>query len=111
MREHYRDQRDRLVDTLRRRAGEFLEVEPPDQGMHLVAYLRRSLSDSVVEQAALDEGVVVRAVRTLRARDRDRACCWASAAIPPRRSLPPFGVWRKPCGASPVKWPLKGSWP
>ena len=46
MRERYRDQRDRLVDVLQRRAGDFLEVEPPDQGMHLVAYLRCGLSNS-----------------------------------------------------------------
>jgi GntR family transcriptional regulator/MocR family aminotransferase len=70
MRERYRDQRDRLVDALRRRAGEFLEVEPPDQGMHLVAYLRQGLSDSMIEQAALDEGVVVRALSRLYARAR-----------------------------------------
>jgi GntR family transcriptional regulator/MocR family aminotransferase len=72
MRERYRAQRDRLVDALRRRAGDFLEVEPPDQGMHLVAYLRRGLSDSIVEQAALDKGVVVRALSRLYARARPR---------------------------------------
>jgi GntR family transcriptional regulator/MocR family aminotransferase len=72
MRERYRDQRDRLVDALRRRAGDFLEVEPHDQGMHLVVYLRRSLSDSIVEQAALDEGVVVRALSRLYARAQPR---------------------------------------
>jgi GntR family transcriptional regulator/MocR family aminotransferase len=72
MRERYRDQRDRLVDVLQRRAGDFLEVEPPDQGMHLVAYLRRGLSDSRIEQAALDEGVVVRALSRLYIRARPR---------------------------------------
>jgi GntR family transcriptional regulator / MocR family aminotransferase len=72
MRERYRDQRDLLVDGLKRHAGEFLEVEPPDQGMHLVVYLRRGLSDSMVEQAALDEGVVVRALSRLYARARPR---------------------------------------
>jgi GntR family transcriptional regulator/MocR family aminotransferase len=72
MRERYREQRDLLVDGLKRHAGEFLEVEPPDQGMHLVAYLRRGLSDCMVEQAALDEGVVVRALSRLYAHARPR---------------------------------------
>jgi len=72
MRERYRDQRDLLVDALRRRAGDMLEVEPPDQGMHLVAYLRRGLADSKVERAALGEGVVVRALSALYMRARPR---------------------------------------
>ena len=72
MRERYHDQRDRLVDTLCRRAGDFLEVEAPDQGMHLAAYLRRGLSDAKIEKAALDEGVVVRALLRLYIRARPR---------------------------------------
>jgi GntR family transcriptional regulator/MocR family aminotransferase len=65
MRSLYRDQRDRLVAGLRRRAGDFLAVESPDQGMHLVAYLRKGLSDTRIEQAARDEGVIVRALSRL----------------------------------------------
>ncbi len=72
MRALYRDQRDRLVATLRRRAGDKLEVEPPDQGMHLVAYLRQGLSDTAVERAALADGVVVRALSRLHVRARPR---------------------------------------
>ena len=72
MRALYRDQRDRLVATLRRRAGDKLEVEPPDQGMHLVAYLRQGLSDTAVERAALADGVVVRALSRLYVRARPR---------------------------------------
>ena len=40
--------------------------------MHLVAYLRRGLSDSGIEKAALDEGVVVRALSGLYMRARPR---------------------------------------
>ncbi|GEP58084.1 MocR-like pyridoxine biosynthesis transcription factor PdxR [Reyranella soli] len=72
MRTLYRDQRDRLVATLRRRAGDRLDVEPPDQGMHLVAYLRPGLSDTAVERAALADGVVVRALSRLYVKARPR---------------------------------------
>lgn len=71
MRALYRDQRDRLVATLRRRASDKLEVEPPDQRMHLVAYLHQGLLDTAVERAALADGVVVRALSLyVRARPR-----------------------------------------
>ena len=72
MRALYRDQRDRLVATLRRRAGERLDVEPPDQGMHLVAYLRQGLLDTAVERAALEHDVVVRALSQLYVKARPR---------------------------------------
>jgi len=72
MRACYRDQRDRLVATLRRRAGDRLEVEPPDQGMHLVAYLRPGQSDTAIERAALADGVVVRALSRLYVKARPR---------------------------------------
>lgn len=72
MRTLYRGQRDRLVATLRRRAGDRLNIEPPDQGMHLVAYLRQDLSDTAVERAALEDGVVVRALSRLYVRARPR---------------------------------------
>ena len=65
MRELYRSQRDTLVAGLRRRLGDHLTVDPPDQGMHLVAYTRRGLSDVAIERAARDQGVVVRAMSRL----------------------------------------------
>ena len=65
MREVYRNQRDTLVMALRRRLGDHLSVDPPDQGMHLVAYTRRGLSDVTIEQAAQEHGVVVRAMSQL----------------------------------------------
>jgi GntR family transcriptional regulator/MocR family aminotransferase len=65
MREMYRGQRDALVAALRRRLGDHLTVDPPDQGMHLVAYTRRGLSDVGIERAARDHGVVVRAMSRL----------------------------------------------
>jgi GntR family transcriptional regulator / MocR family aminotransferase len=65
MRELYRSQRDALVVALRRRLGDHLTVDPPDQGMHLAAYTRRGLSDIAIEQAAREHGVVVRAMSRL----------------------------------------------
>ena len=65
MREMYHNQRDTLVAALRRRVGDHLTVDPPDQGMHLVAYTRRGLSDVTIEQAAREHGVVVRAMSRL----------------------------------------------
>src|SRR5262244_3099475 len=62
MRQLYREQRDALAETLTRRAAARLDVALPDQGMHLVAYLRDGSSDVAVEAAALRAGIVVRAI-------------------------------------------------
>ena len=65
MRELYRKQRDALVAARRRRLGEHLTVDPPDQGMHLVAYMRRGKSDAAIERAGREHGVIVRAMSRL----------------------------------------------
>jgi GntR family transcriptional regulator/MocR family aminotransferase len=62
MRELYREQRDALVETLMRRAADRLDVALPDQGMHLVAYLRDESSDIAIEATAQRAGIVVRAI-------------------------------------------------
>ena len=62
MRQLYREQRDALADTLTRRAAGRLDVALPDQGMHLVAYLRQGSSDIAVEEAAGRAGIVLRAI-------------------------------------------------
>jgi GntR family transcriptional regulator / MocR family aminotransferase len=61
----YRDQRDQLVAALKTRLGADLTVEAPDQGMHLVAYTRRGLSDVAIERAGREHGVIVRAMSRL----------------------------------------------
>ena len=63
MRQLYREQRDALAETLMRRAADRLDVALPDQGMHLVAYLRDGSSDIAIEAAA-------QARRHRRARDQ-----------------------------------------
>lgn len=65
MRLKYRDQRDELVAALERRLGADLTVSAPDQGMHLVAFTRRGLSDVAIERAGRRHGVVVRAMSRL----------------------------------------------
>lgn len=64
-RQHYREQRDVLVAELRRKLSAWLEVEPPGQGMHLIAYLRGGVSDLELEKVARREGVIVRAMSPL----------------------------------------------
>ena len=65
MRVLYKAQRDELVAALRHRLGEDLTVDAPDQGMHLVAYTRRGLSDIAIERAGRRHGVVVRPMSRL----------------------------------------------
>jgi GntR family transcriptional regulator/MocR family aminotransferase len=62
MRQLYREQRDALAETLTRRAAGKLEVALPDQGMHLIGYLKDGSSDLAVEAAARQAGIVVRAI-------------------------------------------------
>jgi GntR family transcriptional regulator/MocR family aminotransferase len=62
MRQMYREQRDALAATLARRAADHLHVDVPDQGMHLVAYLKDGGADIALEAAALQAGLIVRAI-------------------------------------------------
>lgn len=62
MRQMYRDQRDALAATLARRAPDHLRIEVPDQGMHLVAYLKSGASDIEIERSAKQHGIIVRAM-------------------------------------------------
>jgi GntR family transcriptional regulator/MocR family aminotransferase len=62
MRQLYRQQRDVLVSALNRHLDGVLTVDPPDQGMHLVAYLPKGRSDVAAARAAREGGVVVRAL-------------------------------------------------
>src|SRR5262249_4595050 len=62
MRALYREQRDALAQTLIRRAGEHLHVDVPDQGMHLIAYLKNGASDMQIEEEAKRAGIVLRAM-------------------------------------------------
>jgi GntR family transcriptional regulator/MocR family aminotransferase len=89
MREMYRDQRDALVGALRRRLGEHLIVDPPDQGMHLVAYTRRGLSDVGIERAARTHGVVVRAVSRLHVEAPAQSALMLGFSGYPRQTIAP----------------------
>ena len=89
----YRDQRDRLVDTLKRQAGDFLQVEPPDQGMHLVVNLNAGLSDMAVAAAALEHNVVVRPLSRLYVRAKARQGLLAGFSGYPIPSVGPAVGW------------------
>jgi GntR family transcriptional regulator / MocR family aminotransferase len=62
MRLLYRDQRDLVVGELQRRLGKRIAVTAPEQGMHLVAFLRDGLSDVALEAALRQRGIIVRAL-------------------------------------------------
>jgi GntR family transcriptional regulator/MocR family aminotransferase len=89
MRTAYQDQRDTLVAALRRRLGDHLTVEPPDQGMHLVAYLRRGLSDRVIERAAREQGVIVRAMSRMYVAAPARSALMFGFSGYPRQTIGP----------------------
>lgn len=61
----YKAQRDALADALEARLGHLLEVDRPDQGMTLIAYLKDGRSDLAVEAMAQAGGVSVRAISRL----------------------------------------------
>jgi GntR family transcriptional regulator / MocR family aminotransferase len=89
MREMYRDQRDTLVSSLRRRSSDHLTVDPPDQGMHLVAYTRRGLSDVTIERAAWEQGVIVRAMSRLYVEAPLRSALLLGFSGHPRQTIVP----------------------
>lgn len=61
----YREARDALVDQLKEKIGKDIIVESPDQGRHLIAYLRSGVSDTAIERTAHENGLTVRAISRL----------------------------------------------
>ncbi|WP_068878276.1 MULTISPECIES: PLP-dependent aminotransferase family protein [unclassified Phenylobacterium] len=61
----YKAQRDALAEALARRMGDILEPDVPDQGMHLIAYLKDGRSDLDAEAQAAARGVLTRAISPL----------------------------------------------
>ena len=72
MRALYREQRDALAEVLTRRAAGRLDVSLPDQGMHLIAYLRDGSSDTAIETEARRDGLIVRAISRFYRKARPR---------------------------------------
>jgi GntR family transcriptional regulator / MocR family aminotransferase len=89
MRELYRGQRDALVAAIERRLGDHLSVDPPDQGMHLVAYTRRGLSDVTIQRAAREHGVIVRAMSSLYVEAPARSALMLGFSGYPRQIIAP----------------------
>jgi GntR family transcriptional regulator/MocR family aminotransferase len=61
----YRAQRDALAAALTERLGDVLEVDVPDQGMHLIAYLKNEADDVAAEARVLAAGITARAISRL----------------------------------------------
>jgi GntR family transcriptional regulator/MocR family aminotransferase len=89
MRENYRGQRDALVAAIKRRLADHLTVDPPDQGMHLVAYTRRGLSDVTLERAARQHGVIVLAMSRLYVEAPARSALMLGFSGYPRQGIAP----------------------
>jgi GntR family transcriptional regulator/MocR family aminotransferase len=89
MRLQYREQRDILVAEMRNRLGNEITVDPPDQGMHLVGYLRPGLSDVAIERAARIEDVIVRAMSRLYVDAPPRSALVLGFSGYPRQMIPP----------------------
>jgi GntR family transcriptional regulator / MocR family aminotransferase len=73
MRNEYRRARDILVNQLSRDLSDLVDVATPNQGMHLIAYLRSDLSDVSVAAMARNEGIVVRPISRLYRREPPRS--------------------------------------
>jgi GntR family transcriptional regulator/MocR family aminotransferase len=89
MREVYRAQRDVLVAAIKGRLGSHLTVDPPDQGMHLVAYTRRGPSDVTSARAARERGVIVRAMSQLYLEAPARSALMFGFSGHPRQTIAP----------------------
>jgi GntR family transcriptional regulator/MocR family aminotransferase len=87
MRVLYREQRDALVSALVRRLGDRLTVDAPDQGMHLVAYTRKGISDTAMERSAREVGVIVRATSRMYVKAPPRSGLMLGFCGYPRRTI------------------------
>ena len=66
-----------------------ITVDPPDQGMHLVAHLRRGLKDVAIERAGRERGVIVRAMSKLYVDASPRSALLMGFSGYPRQMIPP----------------------
>jgi GntR family transcriptional regulator/MocR family aminotransferase len=89
MRALYREQRDALAETLTRRAADRLDVSLPDQGMHLIAWLRDGSSDRDIEVEARDAGIIVRAISRFYRKARPRSGLMLGFSGFPRQLIVP----------------------
>jgi GntR family transcriptional regulator/MocR family aminotransferase len=89
MRQAYREQRDALAATLIQKAAGRLQIDVPDQGMHLVAHLEPGRRDTEIEAAAARAGVVVRAISRFYRRASPRPGLMLGFSGFPRRLIVP----------------------
>jgi len=89
----YRTQRDALAEALRTRLGDKVEVDAPDQGMHLMAFLKPGCDDVAVQAAASARGITARAISPLYRKAPPRPGLMLGFTGYPARSMAP-GVAR-----------------
>ncbi len=58
----YEERQKCLLKLLLEQCGEYLEVEPQESGMHLVAFLKEDISDIDVEARCKEDGLLLRAL-------------------------------------------------
>jgi GntR family transcriptional regulator / MocR family aminotransferase len=59
MRTRYTERRNVLIEALRRECGDLLDVQVPEAGMHLVAWLPAHLDDRAVARLVLEQGIEI----------------------------------------------------
>ena len=72
IRNAYSERRDALISAIGRHFPEWAVLQPSDQGMHLVVWLPKAMSDVKVASDARSAGIVVRPVSPLYASGRGR---------------------------------------
>jgi GntR family transcriptional regulator / MocR family aminotransferase len=59
MRTRYTERRNVLIEALTRECGDRLDIQVPEAGMHLVAWLPQHIDDRAVARLALEQGIEV----------------------------------------------------
>jgi GntR family transcriptional regulator/MocR family aminotransferase len=72
IRNAYSERRDALISAIGRHFPEWVMLHPSDQGVHLVVWLPKAMSDVKVASDARSAGIVVRPVSPLYASGRGR---------------------------------------
>lgn len=91
IRSAYSERRDALISAIGRHFPDWVMLQPSDQGMHLVVWLPKPISDVKVASDARSAGIVVRPVSPLYASGRGRPGLICSASADFR-----FPYWKRP---------------
>lgn len=79
----YAERREVLIEAVTRELSSWIELQPSDQGMHLVVWLKRDLDDVAVAQAALQAGISVRPISPMYERSGRSGLMLGFGGFPP----------------------------